>query len=73
MRRVHRNAREARTKCIDCNKPVVRTVDGAFVCIQCGGSPIDVREGDVADVAVVHGGPAAMDDGEASLPARDND
>lgn len=28
-------------KCIACNAPVTRTVEGGYVCVECGGSPIE--------------------------------
>lgn len=28
-------------KCIECNAPVVPTVDGSYVCVECGESPIN--------------------------------
>jgi predicted RNA-binding Zn-ribbon protein involved in translation (DUF1610 family) len=40
MGRFPREVRSARIKCIDCNAPVVRTVDDEFVCISCGDSPL---------------------------------
>lgn len=40
MNEYSREARVAVVKCIDCNAPVVRTIDGAFVCVDCGDSPI---------------------------------
>lgn len=40
MSRYPRAARNARLKCIGCNAPVVETVDGGYVCVDCGQSPI---------------------------------
>ena len=40
MSRYPREARNARFKCVPCNAPVVRTVDGRYVCVDCGSSPI---------------------------------
>ncbi|MCH7661467.1 MAG: hypothetical protein IH933_13095 [Euryarchaeota archaeon] len=40
MDRYPREARSARIKCIACNAPVVRTVEGAYVCVDCGESPV---------------------------------
>lgn len=40
MGRYPREARDAQVKCIDCNAPVVTTVDGRHVCVDCGESPI---------------------------------
>jgi len=28
-------------KCVDCNAPVVKTTDEEFVCVDCGGVPIE--------------------------------
>jgi hypothetical protein len=41
MGRYPREVRDARIKCIPCNAPVTRTVDGDYVCVECGGSPVD--------------------------------
>ncbi|MFC7222231.1 hypothetical protein ACFQKF_03625 [Halalkalicoccus sp. GCM10025322] len=49
MSRYPREVRNARIKCIDCNAPVVRTADGRYVCVECGGSPLE-RHADVASV-----------------------
>jgi predicted RNA-binding Zn-ribbon protein involved in translation (DUF1610 family) len=40
MPRHPRLVRSARIRCIDCEGPVVRTVDDRFVCVDCGHSPI---------------------------------
>ena len=45
MDRYPREARDAQVKCIDCNAPVVTTVDGRYVCVGCGGSPVAPRGG----------------------------
>lgn len=45
MGRYPREVRDAQLKCIDCNAPVVRTVEGAYVCVSCGGSPIKANGG----------------------------
>lgn len=47
MSRYPRAARNARVKCIECNAPVVETTDGGFVCVDCGDSPIQCREGEI--------------------------
>lgn len=44
MDRYPRAARTAAVKCIDCNAPVVETVDGPFVCVECGDSPVQSKE-----------------------------
>lgn len=49
MSRYPRTARDAAVKCIGCNAPVVVTVDGRYVCVECGESPIQPR--DASDVA----------------------
>lgn len=43
MSRYPRSSRSASIKCIDCNAPVVETVDGTFACVGCGDSPIQRR------------------------------
>lgn len=43
MSRFPREVRNARIKCINCNAPVVQTVDDEFVCISCGDSPLSRR------------------------------
>lgn len=40
MARYPRTARCARLKCVPCNAPVVETVEGRYVCVDCGSSPI---------------------------------
>ncbi|WP_226023021.1 hypothetical protein [Halomicrobium salinisoli] len=40
MSRYPRPVRSSALKCIDCNAPVVETVDGGYVCVDCGESPI---------------------------------
>ncbi|RXK46923.1 hypothetical protein EAF64_17405 [Halorientalis pallida] len=37
--------RAASIKCIDCNAPVVETIEQAYVCAECGESPIRARVG----------------------------
>lgn len=43
MGRYPRRVREAAIKCIPCNAPVVRTVSGEYVCVECGVSPVQDR------------------------------
>ena len=43
MGRYPREARDARMKCIECNAPVVETVEGSYACVSCGSSPISER------------------------------
>jgi len=43
MSRYPRAARSAAIKCIPCNAPVTETVDGEYVCVQCGDAPITER------------------------------
>jgi DNA-directed RNA polymerase subunit RPC12/RpoP len=43
MGRYPRTARDARIKCIPCNAPVTRTIEGKYVCVECGNSPIEDR------------------------------
>ncbi|WP_256476608.1 hypothetical protein [Haloplanus pelagicus] len=40
MSRYPREVRDSRIKCIPCNAPVAKTVDGRYVCVECGDSPI---------------------------------
>ena len=40
MSRYPRAIRDARLKCIACNAPVAESVDGRYVCVECGESPI---------------------------------
>lgn len=44
MGRYPRTVRAAVVKCIGCNAPVVITVEGQYVCVECGESPIKSRE-----------------------------
>ncbi|WP_128477032.1 hypothetical protein [Halorussus pelagicus] len=43
MGRYPRTARDARLKCIECNAPVVETVEGSYACVGCGAEPISTR------------------------------
>ena len=43
MGRYPRQVRDARLKCIDCNAPVVETVEGAYACVDGGGEPVSAR------------------------------
>lgn len=43
MTRYPRTARATRLKCIDCNAPIVETVDGDYACVDCGETPIERR------------------------------
>ena len=43
MGRYPRQARDARLKCIECNAPVVETVEGNYACVKCGGEPLTAR------------------------------
>ena len=54
MGRYPREARDARMKCIECNAPVVETVEGSYACVSCGSSPISARSNS--------SGPPATDD-----------
>ena len=36
MARYPRAARDAKIKCLECNAPVVETIDERFVCVDCG-------------------------------------
>ncbi len=46
MSRYPRPVRSSALKCIDCNAPVVETVDGGYVCVDCGESPISATSSD---------------------------
>ncbi|MDY6774707.1 MAG: hypothetical protein SV253_01235 [Halobacteria archaeon] len=39
--RYPRKARTARIKCISCNAPVTQTVEGSYVCVDCGESRVE--------------------------------
>lgn len=62
MRRYPKSARSARLKCIDCNAPVVETVDDAFVCVECGEAPIE-STADRTPTASTYAPAPAPDDG----------
>jgi predicted RNA-binding Zn-ribbon protein involved in translation (DUF1610 family) len=51
MGRYPRAARDARLKCIECNAPVVETVEGSYACVDCGASPISARSNSAASAA----------------------
>jgi hypothetical protein len=36
MGRYPQSVRSARAKCIPCNAPAAETVDGDYVCVECG-------------------------------------
>lgn len=44
MGRYPRAARDAVIKCIPCNAPVTETMDGTYVCVSCGESPVQSRD-----------------------------
>jgi Zn finger protein HypA/HybF involved in hydrogenase expression len=43
MGRYPRQVRDAKLKCIECNAPVVTTVDDSYACVNCGSEPLSVR------------------------------
>jgi predicted RNA-binding Zn-ribbon protein involved in translation (DUF1610 family) len=43
MGRYPRQVRDARLKCIECNAPVVETVEGSFACVDCGAEPVSAK------------------------------
>ena len=43
MGRYPRQVRDARLKCIECNAPVVETVEGSYACVDCGAEPVSAR------------------------------
>ncbi|UPW01566.1 hypothetical protein M0R88_05545 [Halorussus gelatinilyticus] len=51
MGRYPREARDARLKCIECNAPVVETVEGSYACVDCGAAPISARSSATASAA----------------------
>ncbi|WP_435177053.1 hypothetical protein [Halorussus sp. AFM4] len=60
MGRYPREVRDAQLKCIECNAPVVETVEGSYACVNCGSEPLRSR----SDAT-----PAAAED--AASPADD--
>jgi len=48
MGRYPRAVRDARLKCIECNAPVVETVEGSYACVDCGVAPISARSSTAA-------------------------
>ncbi|MFC6906142.1 hypothetical protein [Halalkalicoccus tibetensis] len=58
MGRYPREARSARIKCIACNAPVVRTVEGEYVCVDCGDTPVEPTESSDPDGEGVEPRPA---------------
>ncbi|WP_167599449.1 hypothetical protein [Halorussus marinus] len=46
MGRYPRQVRDARLKCIECNAPVVETVEGNYACVDCGAEPVRTRTGE---------------------------
>ena len=43
MGRYPRQVRDARLKCIECNAPVVETVEGSYACVDCGAEPVTTK------------------------------
>jgi predicted RNA-binding Zn-ribbon protein involved in translation (DUF1610 family) len=43
MGRYPRQVRDAKLKCIECNAPVVKTVDDSYACVNCGSEPLSRR------------------------------
>jgi Zn finger protein HypA/HybF involved in hydrogenase expression len=43
MGRYPRQVRDAKLKCIECNAPVVKTVDESYACVGCGSEPLSAR------------------------------
>ncbi|NEU55395.1 hypothetical protein [Halorussus sp. MSC15.2] len=43
MGRYPRQVRDAQVKCIDCNAPVVETIEGNYACVNCGSEPLSAR------------------------------
>ncbi len=40
MGRYPRGVRNAGVKCISCNAPAAATIDGQYVCVECGNTPV---------------------------------
>lgn len=61
MGRYPESARKSAVKCVPCNAPVVETVDGEHVCVDCGRVLVEaVDDGRVAAESRT-GAPAAGD------------
>jgi len=44
MGRYPKSVRDSAIKCISCNAPVAETVDGRYVCVDCGEEPITANK-----------------------------
>ena len=44
MSRYPRSVRSSRVKCIGCNAPTSETIDGAYVCVECGEVVIGAQD-----------------------------
>ncbi|PSP56731.1 hypothetical protein BRC82_01240 [Halobacteriales archaeon QS_1_67_19] len=60
MGRYPREVRDARMKCIECNAPVVETLEGTYACVNCGSEPVQSRTD--ASAATPNDPTAAADD-----------
>ncbi|MFC7082122.1 hypothetical protein [Halorussus caseinilyticus] len=58
MGRYPRKARGAQVKCIECNAPVVKTIDGRFACVSCGSEPLSERSDPTVSVSEDTASPA---------------
>lgn len=55
MSRYPTEVRQAAVKCISCNAPVVQTIDGTYVCVECGESPVQTSTVGSGDLSVNSG------------------
>lgn len=46
MGRYPRSVRSTTVKCVDCNAPATETIEGAYVCVECGQPAIQARSAD---------------------------
>jgi predicted RNA-binding Zn-ribbon protein involved in translation (DUF1610 family) len=44
MSRYPRSVRFSRVKCISCNAPAAETVDGTYVCVECGNAIVEAQD-----------------------------
>ena len=44
MSRYPRAVRSARVKCVACNAPAAETIDGTYVCVECGDTVVGARD-----------------------------
>jgi len=44
MSRYPRPIRSSRLKCLSCNAPAAETIDGTYVCVECGDAIIGAQD-----------------------------